>query len=297
LPSRLPSLAPSRSALGGGAPVPFEHAVWLRESAGPDGTVFRLGRDRGRFVASWEGIGSVSASARGDDVEVAVERGLDPADERKWRTGAVRALLRHIEGRPTLHASAVALGGRALVFIGASGDGKSTCAADLCARHGASLLADDLTEIDVAEAPPVVLPTEDSHWLLADSAVTLGFAEPRRRKDPLRSARPATGPVPLGAVIALSFADGAPALTPLVGKDAFAALTAVYVRFVVDDMAVHLRDLDLMARLVAAAPTLTLVRPRSFGSLGATADLLARLVHDLASAQAGSDEESRPHER
>ena len=48
----------------------------------------------------------------------------------------------NLRGESVLHASAVALRGRALAFIGASGMGKSTMATLLCA-HGATLITDD----------------------------------------------------------------------------------------------------------------------------------------------------------
>lgn len=48
----------------------------------------------------------------------------------------------NLRGEPVLHASAVAMGDRAVAFMGASGMGKSTLATLLCAR-GAQLITDD----------------------------------------------------------------------------------------------------------------------------------------------------------
>lgn len=48
----------------------------------------------------------------------------------------------NLRGEPVLHASAVAMGDRAVAFMGASGMGKSTLATLLCA-HGARLITDD----------------------------------------------------------------------------------------------------------------------------------------------------------
>ena len=48
----------------------------------------------------------------------------------------------NLRGEPVLHASAVAMGDRAVTFMGASGMGKSTLATLLCA-HGARLITDD----------------------------------------------------------------------------------------------------------------------------------------------------------
>ncbi len=56
----------------------------------------------------------------------------------------------NLRGESVLHASAVAVDGRALAFIGASGMGKSTLATLLCA-HGATLITDDALRLVKAD--------------------------------------------------------------------------------------------------------------------------------------------------
>ena len=56
-----------------------------------------------------------------------------------------------LRGREVLHASAVALDGRAVAFLGASGVGKTSLAARLVAR-GAPLVTDDVLAVDVRAA-------------------------------------------------------------------------------------------------------------------------------------------------
>ena len=89
---------------------------------------------------------------------------VDPfpgADERLIRLpllGAVMAVLLHQRGLMVLHASAIAINGDALVFMGAKGQGKSTTAAALYAR-GHSLMADDTVALDLSDpANPRVFP-------------------------------------------------------------------------------------------------------------------------------------------
>ncbi len=94
-----------------------------------------------------------------DGQEIIVEP-LPNIDERLVRLpllGAVLAVLLHQRGKFVLHASAVALNGRVVVFVGEKGSGKSTMAAALC-RRGHELLADDIVAIDLeAGRPPLVL--------------------------------------------------------------------------------------------------------------------------------------------
>jgi hypothetical protein len=70
--------------------------------------------------------------------------------------GTVTAFLLAMSGRCVLHASAVDLGGRALAFVGTSGQGKSTMAALFCAA-GALLVTDDVLplEFDPPAGPPL----------------------------------------------------------------------------------------------------------------------------------------------
>jgi len=69
--------------------------------------------------------------------------------------GTVLAVYLSMLGRCVLHASAVEANGRAVVFVGFSGMGKSTCAAMACAT-GARLITDDLLVTDLSDKPEAV---------------------------------------------------------------------------------------------------------------------------------------------
>ncbi len=265
------------------------HVRWVREWRTPGRMAFRVGRSRGGHVAEWEGLGTLWVSSDGQEAIVTPLEGLDPRDEAKWRHGAVVACLRHLSGRPTLHASAVTLNGRAFLFLGDSGAGKSTFAASLCAYCDTELLADDLASIDLLPPPARVAPHEGSHWLIADSAAALGHAPVAGTKGPVPAARPAVIAAPLAAMFVLAFGDSEDvSATSVRGHAAFAAVNEAFVRLVVDDPTVHLRDLDAIALIVASAPMVTLARPRSLKALGAVARsfpaLASRVVSSPASA-------------
>ncbi|HLF44658.1 MAG TPA: hypothetical protein VJA46_14190 [Acidimicrobiia bacterium] len=69
--------------------------------------------------------------------------------------GTVLAVYLSMLGRCVLHASAVEANGRAVVFAGISGMGKSTCAAMACAV-GARLITDDLLVVELSDQPHAV---------------------------------------------------------------------------------------------------------------------------------------------
>lgn len=62
--------------------------------------------------------------------------------------GNLVSFLLSMRGRCVLHGSSVAVDGRALAFVGASGMGKSTLAAQMCAA-GAELVTDDVLPLEV----------------------------------------------------------------------------------------------------------------------------------------------------
>jgi HPr serine kinase-like protein len=99
-----------------------------------------------------------------------------PARMAAWRwqrylVGQVLPFAAVLRGYEVVHASAVAVGGRALAITGPSGAGKSTLAAALLAR-GAPLVADDVVALDLDAAAPRVHPGPGLLSLRADVAST-----------------------------------------------------------------------------------------------------------------------------
>jgi HPr kinase/phosphorylase len=81
------------------------------------------------------------------------------------------------DARTVLHASAVSLGGRALLILGPSGSGKSGLALQLMAL-GAGLIADDRTEITLREGHPVAACPAPIRGLIEARGLGLLAAEP-----------------------------------------------------------------------------------------------------------------------
>ncbi len=97
--------------------------------------------------------------------------------------GAALAVLLYQRGKFVLHASAVAVGGEAVVFVGNKGHGKSTMAAMLCSR-GHQLLADDTVVIDLNEGDRhLVLPGFPQFKLYPDSVIATSDDDPEKLEE------------------------------------------------------------------------------------------------------------------
>src|SRR4030095_13720757 len=107
-------------------------------------------------------------------------------------------------GALVVHASAVAIGGRAILLAGRAGAGKSTLAAFL-AGHRMQVLADDGALLDGGPAEVRVLPSYPGLRLYRDSAAAAAldvtgstdvaaYTKKRRIVPPMASDRAAAGP-------------------------------------------------------------------------------------------------------
>jgi hypothetical protein len=257
--------------------------VWTGEYRAEDGEVgFRVGRAGSELVAEWPGLARLYAAGDGASHRWEFEPEADDASIDKIKQGLGRGLLRHLQGRVSLHASAVSLNGRAIACIGASGMGKSTLAADLCQHHGAALLADDVAAIEIDADPAIVLPGERAHYMVAESLRALGLRfrdDPDVDKHAVTAASLAAGPAPLHALVSLKFDDALaePRLEPVRGLDALERLVPCLARFVIDDAQAQLRECEQLRSLAARVPLLELRRPRNLLRLNASSSVLLDL--------------------
>jgi hypothetical protein len=147
----------------------------------------------------------------GRSIAFEAENGADPQDVAVFLSGSVFGVLLHQRNQIVLHASAVLVGGKAVLFCGASGAGKSTLAAAL-GESGYPLIADDQCAIEIgADDIPMIQADGRQLRLWEKSISELGLAE--RRGGAMRNrllkfyVDPATSsekPVPIGAVYALT---------------------------------------------------------------------------------------------
>ncbi len=169
----------------------------------------------------------------------------------------------------SLHASAAARGDRAVMILGESTAGKSTLVAELCARHGFEMLADDTVFLE-DRGEFYVLPTESTHSLREDAARRFGAPTGDVDKAYLPAPCVAPGPARLFSVVILSFDEFAAEATvrSMAGSEIFRVLYAALFRFVIDENDVILADFSRMAALAARVPFFELRRPRSLDMLG-----------------------------
>lgn len=94
----------------------------------------------------------------GREIAFEAEAGADAGDIPIFILGTAFGILLHQRGEIVLHASAVRVNGRAILFCGPSGAGKSTLAAAL-AQRGYPLITDDFCAVTVTQAgTPIVHP-------------------------------------------------------------------------------------------------------------------------------------------
>lgn len=167
---------------------------WYRGTASEDRFRIRV-RGHGEFVVS-AGLDAVEIRPGPPD-----KHGFLPV----LLAGTVMAFVQTLRGRTVLHASAVAVDGAALAFVGQSGRGKSTLAAVMC-LHGSSLLTDDVLVVE--PGPPVMAIGGATELRLRPAAMPLAEIRrhaPRRITIDDRMAlsldRSATDRLPLAAVV------------------------------------------------------------------------------------------------
>lgn len=164
---------------------------------------------------------------------------IDPAPEagerelRVFLLGSAFGALLHQRGLLPLHANCIAIGGRAVAFLGRSGAGKSTLA-HWFQRGGHAILADDVSAIAPAQ-PPLALPGVPRLRLWQDALEAAGLdggAYPRsfarQNKFDVPAFATCREPLPLAACYLLAeAAEGEPGrISRLAGLEASEALIA-----------------------------------------------------------------------
>jgi hypothetical protein len=104
--------------------------------------------ESGEHVLRFHGAVEFVVSADLATVDTFIEPEVDEGLAAVLVTGTMMSFQLAMRRLPVLHASAVDLGSRALAFVGASGQGKSTMATLMCSA-GASIVTDDVLRVEL----------------------------------------------------------------------------------------------------------------------------------------------------
>jgi hypothetical protein len=126
-------------------PHPVERCV-LAEALWPGGLGYRHVETSAGFRFEFRGVCNVVVASDRRSLTVALAPGAEPEMIPIFLKGNVLAMLFLLAGESVLHASAAALGGGAVAFVGGSGAGKSTLVTQCCAA-GAELITDDVLRV------------------------------------------------------------------------------------------------------------------------------------------------------
>jgi len=257
--------------------------VWRLHYPDEANADMRIGEHQDDYVIDWARVARLTVARDGGNVRWEPAPGADPSALRKLQHGIGHAVVRHLQGRLSLHGSAAVVAGRALVFVGPSGAGKSSFGAGLCARRNASLLGDDMVSID-HEPVFSVAPTETVHSLTPASLDYLGLSSAGAAwedKDWAEPARIAQASAPLGRIFVLEFHDGNDiSIERVRGAQVAALLLPQVPRLHASPFRAYAQEFDTIAELGAAGLVSVLRRPRDFQYFDASLD--AAIAHAAA---------------
>lgn len=215
-----------------------------------------------------------------DEIAVDPDPDVEDAVLTRYLVGPALAAALHLRGRLVLHASGVVIDGEAVVFLGESGDGKSTLAA-WARANGHQLLTDDVAVVRVTDDGIVVEPGPSFVKLNIDSALVLGgswdevYGEDTQLPKPhyLLSENVAREAKPLKRIYALDEGDES-RIERLDNRDAFSELVRnTYVRSYLDEVGQE-EHLDRCGTLVNSIPVGRLTRPLKLTEMSAVFDTI-----------------------
>jgi len=270
------------------------NAIFLRTDD-PDGSEWLVcARSIGGYLLRFAGLADFFVNQAGDVIECCgVDDKTSPETLRHLLLDAVVSRVLDLKGFETIHATAVSIDGTACAFLGPTGAGKSTLAANL-ALAGASLLGDDCLVLSLTDT---VLLTpgyagarlwDDSFDALSvDSSRSEQVADGNRKRRVPELGRGFTSePQRLKRIYRLVRGEDddaeqirTPALEDMSPGESFIELAAASYRFNPTDRVRNLHKFAFFEKLVAMAPIRRLIVPNDFAMLPAVRNLI---LGDLA---------------
>lgn len=233
----------------------------------------------------------------GKEVWIEREPGSKDVDIRIFLLGSVLGALLHLRHVLALHASSIQTTQGAVLFVGPSGNGKSTLLAAFL-RRGYTMLADDVTGITMNEAGgPMAVPAFPRLRLWADAAAELQYSTtglPRvwgsRDKYAVPAPRFYSQPLPIHLIYSLTLDDSQTIrIEPVEGMARFQTLTMnTYRAYFLKDLGLqqeHFHDITTLAKI---ATVRQITRPKHSFLLD---ELVNEIEEDLTNVYAPFDTE------
>lgn len=259
-------------------PIDVPEALENVVAAGPNWQ-----RSAGQFLLELPAIGRFLLEG-GHSIGFARAPDIGDQDIAIFLAGTVFGILLHQRNHIVLHASAIAVNGKAVLFCGASGAGKSTIAAALGSR-GYTLVTDDQAAITLDDAgTPIVHPDGRFLKLWAGSIDALALdgrkgeaMRGRMEKFYVEPVGSNTAAMPVGAVYML-FEDRPPRVAgiarPNVVDGARLLLANAYRPILIRRMGQQQKYFQVGAAIARAAGIFTLARPLRFTAMDDTVAML-----------------------
>jgi hypothetical protein len=247
-------------------PLPLPHGEPVSALVGDDGQRFYASHELdGRCLLELPPSGAFLLDPGALRVTVGIGDDDEALREHRIVSSTVCTLLA-MRGDLVLHASAVAVEGRAVLFCGPTGRGKSTLAQAL-GQAGHGVLGEDGVAIDLAGGEPIACPG-------ARGIRVRGLnADGSRRTDLVPDPAPEPAPCPVAAAVLLGERGRELSIEPLAPARALALLTPNLVHS--GGRAAIAMAFAGLARLLATVPAFRASLPEDLGSLPAAAsDLL-----------------------
>ena len=272
-------------------PAPPARLWYATETDATEAPTLRVWRDaNGDFSLLYSDGTAFFVNRAGTHVRGTWPASLTLDDAATYLLGPVLGLVLRLRGVTCLHASAIAIDGRAVAFVGPPGAGKSTIAAAFV-QNGYPMLADDIVALSVDDTTTYVQPAypqvrlwPESVTLLYGAADVLPRLTPTGEKRALRLAqddgRFQAQRRPLAAIHLLT--PGASGTEPRVerlhSRQALLALVSNTSASYVLNAAMRHAELGALAQLVSYVPVRRLVRP---GDVTSIADVCRSVLDDV----------------
>lgn len=275
-------------ALRGGDATDFFVGDELDANGKPAVRVARL--EGGHYHIRYSDDTTIVIDASGSQIWACGPDSATVEDTATYLLGPILGFVLRLRGITCLHASAVVVDGKAVVFVGPSEAGKSSTAAAF-ARLGYPVLADDVAPLEdhgdrfnVQPAYPRIRLWPDSAESLFGASGALPRITPTWNKRYLDLNGPGMqferAPVELGAIYILG-ARGAsplPQLQTLGRREALMSLVAETCAARLLDRTLRAGEFECLARLVESVPVRRLIAPDDLGRLS---HLCEAVIEDL----------------